>query len=233
MNVEGVAALDGDGATQVILTAQGRCRLAERAQLLQVALDDRDRDGRVDADDERTITELRRHRWLVDHILIVEDLPDNPAVVELGNAVTVRDDQGVVERFLIVHPIEAPLDDIRISVRSPLAQALLGHRAGEEGEVAAPSGPYRCWIVAVECPPVGEDGRRRSSTRPGEAVTSSVAGNARWVAAQPWQRTVAAGVATSGWAIGGRVPPSLPQVPGQDKTSRDRVAEVLLRGGWL
>lgn len=45
---------------------------------------------------------------------------------------TVRDDQGVVERFLIVHPVEAPLDDIRISVRSPLAQALLGHRAGEE-----------------------------------------------------------------------------------------------------
>jgi hypothetical protein len=175
MNVEGVAALDGDGATQVILTAQGRCLLAERAQLLQVALDDRERDGRVDVDYERTITELRRLRWLVDLALIVEDLPDNPAVVELGKAVTVRDDQGVVERFLIVHPVEAPLDDIR-----------------------------------------------RSSTRPGEAVTSSVAGNARWVAAQPWQRTVAGGVATSGWAIDGRVPPSLSQVPGQDETSSDR-----------
>jgi hypothetical protein len=58
--------------------------LVERAQLLQVALDDRERDGRVAADDERTITELRRLRWLVDHALIVEDLPDNPAVVELG-----------------------------------------------------------------------------------------------------------------------------------------------------
>jgi transcription elongation factor GreA len=75
--------------------------------------------------------------------------------VELGKAVTVRDAQGVVERFLIVHPIEARLDDMRISVRSPLAQALLGHRVGEEVEVAAPSGPYRCWIVAVEDSPVG------------------------------------------------------------------------------
>jgi transcription elongation GreA/GreB family factor len=108
MNVEGVAALDGDGATQVILTGQGRCLLAERVHRLRAALDDREGDGRVDADDERTIAELRRLRWLVDRALIVEDLPDDPAVVELGKAVTVRDGQGVVEQYLIVHPVEAP-----------------------------------------------------------------------------------------------------------------------------
>ena len=68
----------------------------------------REGDGRVDADDERTIAELRRLRWLVDRALIVEDLPDDPAVVELGKAVTVRDGQGVVEQYLIVHPVEAP-----------------------------------------------------------------------------------------------------------------------------
>jgi transcription elongation GreA/GreB family factor len=44
----------------------------------------------------------------VDRALIVEDLPDDPAVVELGKAVTVRDGQGVVEQYLIVHPVEAP-----------------------------------------------------------------------------------------------------------------------------
>ncbi|HEV2930833.1 MAG TPA: hypothetical protein VGW74_19290 [Propionibacteriaceae bacterium] len=54
--------MDGDGATQVVLTAQGRYLLAERAQLLQADLDDRERGGRVDAHDERTITELRRLR---------------------------------------------------------------------------------------------------------------------------------------------------------------------------
>jgi transcription elongation GreA/GreB family factor len=75
---------------------------------LQAALDAREGGGRVAADDERTITELRRLRWLVDRALIVEDLPDNPAVVELGQAVTVRYGQGVVEHDLIVHPIEAP-----------------------------------------------------------------------------------------------------------------------------
>ena len=161
MRVEGVVPLDGDGATQVILTAQGRRLLAERAQLLQAALDDRERHGRVHADDERTITELRRLRWLVDHALILEDLPDEPAVVELGKAVTVQDGQGVAEQYLIVHPVEAPLDDTRISVRSPLAQALLGHRIGEEAEVAAPTGPYRCRILAIERLPVDQDATPR------------------------------------------------------------------------
>ena len=45
MNVEGVAALDGDGATQVILTGQGRCLLAERVHRLRAALDDREGDA--------------------------------------------------------------------------------------------------------------------------------------------------------------------------------------------
>lgn len=93
---------------------------------------------------------------------MAEDLAGEPAVVELGTAVTVRDGQGVMERFLIVHPVEAPLDDMRISVRSPLAQALLGHRVGEEVEVASPSGPYTCRIVAVEEPPVDPEGAPRA-----------------------------------------------------------------------
>ncbi len=93
----------------------------------------------------------------MDHAVIAQDLVGEPAVVELGTVVTVRVGQGVLERFLIVHPIEAPLDDLRISARSALAQALLGHQVGEELEVAAPSGPYRCRIVAVEGPAVGPD----------------------------------------------------------------------------
>ncbi len=129
---------------------------------LRAALEDPERDGRVDAEYERAVDELRRLAWLVDHATVAEDLAGEPAVVDLGTAVTVLDGQGVMERFLIVHPIEAPLDDVRISVRSPLAQALLGHRAGEEVEVAAPSGPYTCRIVAVEGPPFGPEGAPRT-----------------------------------------------------------------------
>jgi transcription elongation factor GreA len=162
-NVDRLAMLEVGNAAQVILTREGRRLLIERVHSLRVevlpalraALEDPERDGRVDAEYERAVDEVHRLTWLVDHAAIAEDQLGEPAVVDLGKAVTVRDGRGVVERFLIVHPIEAPLDDLRISVRSPLAQALLGHRVGEEVEVAAPSGPYRCWIVAVEDSPVG------------------------------------------------------------------------------
>ncbi|MDQ3885650.1 MAG: GreA/GreB family elongation factor [Actinomycetota bacterium] len=157
--------LELDRAEQVLLTREGRRLLGERVRVLQVevlpqlrgTLHDPERDGRVEAEFERAVEELRRLTWAVDHAAIAEDLVGEPAVVELGTVVTVRVGQGALERFLIVHPIEAPLDDLRISARSPLAQALLGHQVGEEVEVAAPAGPYHCRIVAVEGPPVGPD----------------------------------------------------------------------------
>ena len=165
-----LAMLDLDGAAPLILTREGKRLLTERAHglrgevlpRLRAALEDPERDGRVDAEYERAVDELRRLAWLIDHATVAEDLAGEPAVVDLGTAVTVRDGQGVMERFLIVHPVEAPLDDVRISVRSPLAQALLGHRVGEEVEVAAPSGPYTCQIVAVEGPPVDPEGAPRA-----------------------------------------------------------------------
>ena len=147
----------GDAGT-VILTRQGRRLLAERARQLRArvlpelraALDDRERDGRVDADYGRALDELRRLSWLVRHAARAEDLPDDPQRVELGELVTVRVEGGPPERFLIVHPVEAPLDDLRISADSPLARALLGRRVGERVTVPAPAGTYRCQILAAE-----------------------------------------------------------------------------------
>ena len=160
-----MALLDLEGAAQVRLTREGRRLLGERIRVLRVevlpqlraALDDPERDGRIDAAFDRAVEELRRLTWAIHHAASAEELVGEPGVVELGTVVTVGVEPGGLEQFLIVHPIEAPLDDLRISVRSPLAQALLGHQVGEEVEVAAPSGPYHCRIVAVEGPPVGPD----------------------------------------------------------------------------
>jgi transcription elongation GreA/GreB family factor len=129
-NVDRLAMLEVANAAQVILTREGRRLLIERVHSLRVevlpalraALEDPERDGRVDAEYQQAVDEVHRLTWLVDHAAIAEDQLGEPAVVELGKAVTVRDGRGVVERFLIVHPIEAPLDDLRISVRSPLAR---------------------------------------------------------------------------------------------------------------
>jgi transcription elongation factor GreA len=151
-------ALDGDFGAPAILTREGRRLLAERADRLRthlltelrVALDQDQRDPQAAVDYQRAATELRQLTRLMDTATIAEDLPDDPALVELGETVTIRDEHGGVDRFLIVHPAEAPLDQTRISARSPLAQALLGHRVGEEVEVNSPAGIYRCRILAAE-----------------------------------------------------------------------------------
>jgi Putative transmembrane protein (PGPGW) len=41
------------------------------------------------------------------------------------------------ERFLVVHPLEAPLDSVRISASLPLARAVLGRHAGDLVDVAS------------------------------------------------------------------------------------------------
>lgn len=59
---------------------------------------------------------------------------------------------GSVERFLLVHPVEGALDDLRVSAGSPLARAVLGRTIGNVGEVAAPAGSYPVRILATKRP---------------------------------------------------------------------------------
>jgi len=78
-----------------------------------------------------------------------EDRPGGTDAVQLGDAVTIQLPDAL-ERFLVVHPLEASLDDVRISASSPLARAVLGRRAGDLVDVASPAGRYRARILAVE-----------------------------------------------------------------------------------
>jgi hypothetical protein len=73
-------------------------------------------------------------------------------------AATVEFDAGETERFLLVDPVEAPLDQVRISAESPLARALLGRPVGEQVEVKAPGGRYRCRILATRRVPAQDGG---------------------------------------------------------------------------
>jgi transcription elongation factor GreA len=69
--------------------------------------------------------------------------------MEVGDTVTIRLEDGTEEAFVIVHAIEASVDDARISVESPLAKALLGRRVGDNVDVAVPTGTYRCRIMTA------------------------------------------------------------------------------------
>ncbi len=69
---------------------------------------------------------------------------------------TLETDAGGIERFRIVDPAEAALDEVRISAEAPLAQALLGHKVGERVAVHGPGGSYGCRILgAIRPMPTG------------------------------------------------------------------------------
>jgi transcription elongation GreA/GreB family factor len=156
----------------VVLTPDGQRLLQARADWLAIEaipqlahnLHDPDQDGWASGKYERAVAELGRLTSILDQALTTEELPpEQPGVVEFGDEILVEFPAGDTERFLLVHPIEAPLDDLRISVESPLARALVGRRVGEQVEVEAPAGRYWCRIVAT-----GRHSRRiAAGARPG------------------------------------------------------------------
>ncbi len=138
-------------AAVVVLTSEGQRRLAVRAAWLATELVPRlahNRDGLASGEYERAVSELARLTSVLGEAMTTDELPpEDPGVVELGDEVVVEFAAGETERYLVVDPVEAPLDDLRISVESPLARALIGRRVGDQVEVDAPAGHYRCRIV--------------------------------------------------------------------------------------
>lgn len=149
-----------DATDDIRLTHQGQRSLAARARNLRDVIiprlvEMRDthepyRDDSVLADYEQASAELVRICAVLAAARPIEALPDDPEVVELGEAVTIRFDGAPPERYVIVHPSEAAAGAAgRASSHSPLGRALLGRRVGDEVEVPAPGGAYRCVIESA------------------------------------------------------------------------------------
>jgi transcription elongation GreA/GreB family factor len=143
----------------VVLTPEGQRRLAARAAWLATGpiprfahyyLDDPDQDGWASAEYGQDVSELAFLTRILQRAITSDQLPpEHPGIVELGDEVAVEFANGYTQRFLVVNPIEAPLDDLNISVESPLGQALVGRRVGDQVEVDAPDGPFRCRILTT------------------------------------------------------------------------------------
>lgn len=145
-------------STQVRLTAEGRARLNERMvelaseilPAMRPLLVEDERDERVVADFERLQAEHDRLSVLLG--TSGELPPATGEVIALGSRVAFSDSDGQRRIVRIVDPVEAFLDEERISSTSPLAVALLGHAVGDECKVAAPSGIWVATVLAI-----GED----------------------------------------------------------------------------
>jgi transcription elongation factor GreA len=73
--------------------------------------------------------------------------------VDLGERVRVREvDSGHSLELELVGQLEADVAAGRVSVASPLGQALVGLREGEIAQVEAPRGRYGFEVLAVEVP---------------------------------------------------------------------------------
>jgi len=147
---------NGNPPDQAYLTEDGRTMLEERIRLLEQTVDELrealdDAEYPVDSIEgfNRATQELARLRALLAGATAVEDVADDPEVVELGDTVAIRLEDGSEERYVVVHAAEAPVEDRRISVEAPLGRALLDRRVGDTVEVTVPVGSYRCTILSA------------------------------------------------------------------------------------
>ena len=141
----------------LFLTPTGQQRLAARRAELETlarALLRQLGDGNVDDITAvaygRASDEIARLTAALQAARSVEELPTDPRCVVLGDTVTVYFPDGETGRYVIVHPLEAPFDERRISSDSPLGSVLLGRHVGEVVEVDAPGGRYRCRIESAD-----------------------------------------------------------------------------------
>ena len=80
---------------------------------------------------------------------LIEDDPD-PDVVNIGDTVVIEDCDGELETYRIVGVAEANPSAGFISNESPLGEALLTHKIGDQVFVNAPDGELCFTIVAVK-----------------------------------------------------------------------------------
>jgi transcription elongation GreA/GreB family factor len=138
-----------------ILTEEGRMRLEERARRLeeetipavQAAIDETEDDLSLQLEHDLATGELDRLRYVLETARSVGEIPEDPDLVQIGDWVSLRTQDGEMIRHLIVDPAEAGVDENRISADSPLARAVLGKRVGESTIIEAPSGSYTATVV--------------------------------------------------------------------------------------
>jgi transcription elongation factor GreB len=94
----------------------------------------------------------RRVRFLtkrLDAVKVVEPSPEQRGRVYFGAWFTIEDEDGAEASYRIVGTDELDLANRKISVKSPLAQALLGKRVGDEATVLRPKGPVEVTVTKV------------------------------------------------------------------------------------
>ena len=103
-----------------ILTEEGRMRLEERARRLeeetipavQAAIDETEDDLSLQLEHDLATGELDRLRYVLETARSVGEIPEDPDLVQIGDWVSLRTQDGEMIRHLIVDPAEAGVDEL-------------------------------------------------------------------------------------------------------------------------
>jgi transcription elongation factor GreA len=136
------------------LEGEGRRAVAARIKTAREWGDLKENSEYHDAKNEQAHLETRI-ALLLDRIararvVEVADGAGGNGAVAFGSSVVVRDDGGREQRFELVSSRAATPSSGQISIESPVAQALLGLRAGEVASVELPRGTRRLTVVSVD-----------------------------------------------------------------------------------
>lgn len=91
---------------------------------------------------------IQELQHMIDHAQIIE-AGNEDNIVNIGETVTIQTNDGEIEKYTIVGMAEADPTQGLISNESPLGQALLDHKIGDEIVVHAPMGDIYYKITAV------------------------------------------------------------------------------------
>ena len=102
------------------------------------------------AREEQGLNEARI-RFLEHHLATaMVQAPRGGEEAGVGSLVSFRDDSdGETKEVTLVHPLEVSVAEGKISVESPIGEALLGARAGEKVGLSTPRGEKQLQIFAV------------------------------------------------------------------------------------
>ncbi len=153
------------GQDDIHLTAEGRDGLVKeledlKAQRPRIAADLAaarvDKDVRENAPLEaareaqgRVESRIREVEAILRHTVVIGGSPTTD-VAHIGSTVTLSNlASGTKVSYKLVSPHEARPTEGKLSIESPVGRSVMGHRAGDEVEVAAPSGVMRFRVESV------------------------------------------------------------------------------------
>jgi transcription elongation factor GreA len=87
---------------------------------------------------------------MIKNAIMIEEGSSPSGLVRLGSKVTVRNQDGEDEHYIVVGSAEADPGEAKISNESPVGSALLGKRVGDQVEVETPAGAIKLDVVEIE-----------------------------------------------------------------------------------